>query len=126
MWWLVLISALRTYYIYILKCSDGSYYTGVTNNVYFRVEQHRLGTDPKSYTYSRRLVELVYVDATDDIGGAIFREKQIKGWSRKKKEALIRHQDSLLPQLSKRYTPQKPDYIPKCKYGSLSGSRTSP
>jgi hypothetical protein len=58
----------------------------------------------------------VYVDVTDDIGGAIFREKQLKGWSRKKKEALIRQQEYLLPGLSKRHSPQPFEYKPKKKY----------
>ena len=77
------------YYIYIVKCSDGSYYTGVTNNVQRRIGEHEAGIDSKCYTYKRRPIELVYTEYFFDVRYAIDREKQIKRWSRKKKEALI-------------------------------------
>ena len=77
------------YYTYIVKCSDGSYYTGVTNNLQRRINEHESGLDPKCYTYKRRPIELVYSEYFFDIRYAIDREKQIKRWSRKKKEALI-------------------------------------
>jgi putative endonuclease len=80
----------KEYCVYMLKCSDGSYYTGVTSNLEERMMKHVNGWDPKSYTYSRRPVELVYTDSCDDVNQAIAWEKQIQGWSRKKKEALIK------------------------------------
>jgi len=83
------MSKLHRYYVYILKCADGSYYTGVTNNIELRFAQHNEGTDTKSYTYSRRPVELVFANAFKYIDQAIAFEKQVKGWSRKKKEAII-------------------------------------
>lgn len=80
---------MREYFVYILKCSDGSYYTGVTNNYEKRLLDHQNGLNPKAYTYRRRPVTLMYVAMFEDIHDAITAEKHIKGWSRKKKEALI-------------------------------------
>ena len=77
------------YYVYIVKCSDGSYYTGVTNNLQRRISEHDAGIDIECYTFKRRPVELVYSAYFFDVRYAIDREKQIKRWSRKKKEALI-------------------------------------
>ena len=89
------------YYTYILKCSNEKYYTGVTNNLEKRIWEHQPGSNPKCYTYSRRPVELVYSESFPEIIYAIMREKQIKGWNRKKKEALISGDFSKLPDLSK-------------------------
>ena len=77
------------FYFYILKCADDSYYTGVTNDIDFRLKQHNEGIDKKSYTFSRRPLELVFANDFKYIDKAIAFEKQIKGWSRKKKEAII-------------------------------------
>ena len=81
---------MREYYVYILRCCDDSYYTGVTNNVEVRVLEHQQGDDPAAYTYNRRPLELVYVQEFREINDAIAAEKQIKGWTRAKKEALIK------------------------------------
>lgn len=96
-----MIRSLTSYYVYIVMCSDKSYYTGVTNNVDGRVWEHNNSEDQKSYTYSRRPVDLMFIEVWEDIDGAIAREKQLKGWSRKKKEALIYGKDNDLPRLSK-------------------------
>ena len=77
------------FYVYILKCSDNSFYTGVTNNIELRFQQHEQGIDSSAYTYSRRPLELVFLNTFKYIDKAIAFEKQIKGWSRKKKEAII-------------------------------------
>ena len=90
------------YFIYILQCSDNSYYTGVTRNVEKRVYEHQEGLDKNSYTHSRRPVKLIYTQDFRKPLDAIEREKQIKGWSRKKKEALISGNFSNLEKLSKR------------------------
>jgi len=81
---------MKYYYVYILKCSDESYYIGVTNDIERRLDEHRMGINKASYTYSRRPVNLVYHEYFMDINEAIDFEKQIKGWSRAKKEALIK------------------------------------
>jgi putative endonuclease len=51
---------MKAYYVYILLCRDGSYYTGVTNNLEVRFVQHQEGHDPKAYTYKRRPLKLVF------------------------------------------------------------------
>ncbi|MEI8230487.1 MAG: GIY-YIG nuclease family protein [Candidatus Peregrinibacteria bacterium] len=91
---------MKDYYVYILLCADGSYYTGVTNDYERRVAEHQSGSDPKSYTHRRRPVKLVYVGIFGDINEAISWEKRVKGWTRRKKEALIRRDFEALPSLS--------------------------
>ncbi len=88
-------------YVYILECSDSSYYTGVTNNLDRRIAEHNEGTNPKAYTYRRRPVKLVYSSGFTDPYQAFEFEKQIKGWSRNKKKALIDENWDLLVKLSK-------------------------
>ncbi len=77
------------YYVYILKCADGKYYTGVTNNLERRLVEHNEGINKNSYTYTRRPLQLVYKVNFVSPEEAIKWEKKIKDWSRKKKEALI-------------------------------------
>ena len=79
-----------SYYVYILKCSDGSYYTGSASDLSYRVWEHQEGVEPSSYTFSRRPVELVWSEETATRLEALNHERQIKGWSRAKKDALIR------------------------------------
>jgi putative endonuclease len=79
------------YIVYILECSDGSYYTGSTNDIAKRLWQHEQGVESSSYTYSRRPVKLVWTsEQVEHYYNALRWERQIKGWSRAKKEALIR------------------------------------
>jgi predicted GIY-YIG superfamily endonuclease len=75
-------------YMYILKCCDGSYYTGSTNDLERRLHQHQSGMGA-NYTRKKLPVELVYFEEYERIDYAFYREKQVQGWSRKKKEALI-------------------------------------
>lgn len=91
---------MKTYYVYILKCNDKSYYTGITNNLAKRVVDHQSGVNINCYTYSRRPVQLHYYEYCYDVRQAIAREKQIKTWSRKKKEALIQENWSQLKKSS--------------------------
>jgi putative endonuclease len=76
--------------VYIVKCSDESYYTGLTNDLERRIAEHNSGNDPEAYTFSRRPVELVFAYGFQEKNLAIQFEKKIKGWSRAKKEALIK------------------------------------
>ena len=76
------------YYVYILRCSDGSYYTGHTDNLESRLVAHQSGAI-KGYTFTRRPVTLVFTDQFPSRQEAFERERQIKGWSKAKKEALI-------------------------------------
>ena len=93
---------MKTYCVYILSCSDGSYYTGVTSNLAQRLEDHQCKKHLHSYTSSRLPVELVYYCTFTEITIAIATEKQIKKWSRAKKEALINEEYVLLPNLAKK------------------------
>ena len=74
-------------YTYILECSDGSYYTGSTNDIEYRLAQHQ-NWEGANHTQKRLPVKLVYVETFLSIQEAFEREKQIQGWNRKKKEAL--------------------------------------
>ncbi|MBB5703110.1 putative endonuclease [Ochrobactrum daejeonense] len=88
--------------VYILRCADGSYYTGLTKqDIEARLWEHNEGIY-ESYTKMRRPVELVFTETYDRIVDAIARERQIKGWSRAKKEALIAMDYERLPELAKR------------------------
>ena len=78
------------YWVYIVRCSDDKLYTGVTNNLNLRIEQHNCGMNKSCFTFCRRPVFLEYSRYFTEIKSAIAFEKQIKGWSRKKKEALIK------------------------------------
>jgi putative endonuclease len=78
---------MRTYYVYILASRSRSLYIGVTNNLVRRLRTHRDGQVHTTAKY--RIVRLVYVETTGDVRAAIAREKQLKGWLRKKKLALI-------------------------------------
>jgi putative endonuclease len=89
-------------YMYILKCSNDLYYVGSTNNLDLRIQQHKLG-EGANFTRKHLPVELVYFEEYDRIDEAFRREKQVQGWSRKKKEALISGEFGKLPELSKNY-----------------------
>lgn len=87
--------------MYILKCSDNSYYVGSTTNLTLRIEEHNHG-EGAEYTKRRLPVELVYFEECKNIKDAFLREKQVQGWSRKKREALINKEYNKLPELSKK------------------------
>jgi len=89
-------------YVYILECSDGSYYTGSTKDIIARLELHQKGHG-SNHTKKRLPVSLIYLEVFTRIDEAFYREKQIQGWSRKKKEALIHGNCNQLPELSKAY-----------------------
>lgn len=87
-------------YMYILKCSDGSYYTGSTRELEKRVMEHNSGLGA-NYTRKHRPVELVYLEEFQRVDDAFAREKQVQGWSRAKKEALIQGRFDRLTDLSR-------------------------
>ena len=80
---------MKYYFVYILKCSDDSFYTGVANNMERRLYEHQNGENPQAFTHNKSPVKLVFCEEYLDINQAIAFEKQIKGWTRKKKEAII-------------------------------------
>ena len=95
---------MKLYIVYILECNDNSYYVGMTSNLEERLQQHNLGKFPDAYTYKRRPVELKWLEEFTDPNLAMDLERQLKGWSRKKKEALILNDWDKLVKLSRNYT----------------------
>ena len=94
-------------FVYILRCADGSYYVGSTRaNVEERLAQHQSGIFD-GYTARRRPVTLVFAEEFERITDAIAAERQVKGWRRDKKEALIRRDWAALPALSWGWTKNK-------------------
>jgi len=83
---------MREYYVYIMTNHSGTLYTGVTNDLTRRVNEHNMQVG-SSFTKKYRMGKLLYFEQTDDILSAIEREKQIKGWIRSKKLALIKSKD---------------------------------
>lgn len=104
-------------FMYILECADGSYYTGSTIDLELRFKQHQNG-EGANHTKKRLPVELVYYEEFERIDKAFYREKQVQGWSRKKKEALIKGEYKDLPDLSLAYRDKE-------TLASTSASRTS-
>jgi putative endonuclease len=93
---------MKIYYVYILKCNDESYYTGFTSNLEERINQHNEGKYIDSYTYERRPVDLVFYCEFTNVEMAIETEKQLKKWSRAKKEVIINNEFEKLPNLAKK------------------------
>jgi len=91
-------------HVYILKCSDGSYYVGSTWDLERRLAEHNAGTGA-AYTRRRRPVTLMWAQEHDRVETAFALEKQIQGWSRAKREALIEGRLGDLPGLSRSRTP---------------------
>lgn len=90
--------------MYILECADGSYYVGSTRDLDYRVWLHDIG-EGATYTRKRRPVKLVYCEEFVSVAEAFAREKQVQGWSRAKRRALIEYRGEALPDLSrKRFT----------------------
>ncbi|HEY2642454.1 MAG TPA: GIY-YIG nuclease family protein [Galbitalea sp.] len=92
---------------YILKCSDDSYYVGSCRNLEHRVWQHSTGLGSK-YTSKRIPVVLVFAHEFDNVGEAYAFEKQIQGWSRAKREALMAQDFNEIRRLSKKKFTQVP------------------
>lgn len=92
-------------WLYILRCSDDSYYVGSTTYLEARIEQHRTGRGAE-YTKRRLPVELVFTHETELPSEAFALEKRIQGWSRAKREALIRGDFAALPALASRDRPR--------------------
>jgi len=92
-------------YVYMLRCADASYYVGSAtgNDLTRRIQEHQVGAY-RGYTFKRRPVQLVWSEHFDRIIDAIAVERQLKGWSRAKKEALIRGDWDSIKTLAQRRT----------------------
>jgi putative endonuclease len=88
-------------YMYILRCSDGSYYTGSTVDIELRLAQHQEGLGAE-YTKHRRPVTIAFAQWHERVDDAFESEKRVQGWSRAKKEALMRGDDAVIQRLSRR------------------------
>jgi len=86
-------------YVYMLVCSDGSFYVGSTRDLAARLHQHQTGLGA-TYTRERLPVRLVWHEEHEHIGAAFAREKQIQNWSRAKRVALIQQRYGDLPELA--------------------------
>lgn len=95
-------------FVYMLQCADGSYYVGSarSDDLTRRIAEHETGAY-RGYTYKRRPVRLVWSESFDRITDAIAAERKIKGWSRAKKEALIRTDWAEIKRLAKRRSGQR-------------------
>ena len=91
---------MRPFYVYLLRCWDGSYYAGHTDDIDRRVAEHLAGVKG-GYTCTRRPVRLVWLCEMPARADAIERERQIKGWTRAKKEALARDDWERMHELAK-------------------------
>jgi len=92
---------MNTFWVYILKCADDSYYVGHTDNIEKRIAEHRC-KKYSGYTSKRLPVKLVYSCSFNTRNQAFEAEQKIKGWSRRKKEALITKDWNLLKKLAKK------------------------
>ena len=93
---------MKIYYVYILLCSDNTFYVGITSNLSQRMSRHKSGFYPNCYTFKRRPVELKYYCEFTNVEMAIDCEKQLKKWSKAKKDALINSEFKLLTELAKK------------------------
>ena len=98
---------MMEYHVYMLRCSDGKFYVGVTADIAHRIDEHQNGKHKTAFTYTRRPVTLVYSALFQDIWEAIHWEKTLKPWSKKKKEALIQNNEALLKLHAKKSFPRR-------------------
>ncbi len=99
------------FWVYILRCADGSYYTGHTDNLEKRIAEHHAGAINSCYTFKRRPLELAFSQDFPTREEALASEQQIKGWSRKKKEAMMRGDWAEVSRLAKSITPVRPELV---------------
>ena len=95
---------LMSFWVYVLRCADGSYYTGHTDDLDCRMAQHEQGAIASCYTCKRRPVVLAFSQTFETREEALSSERQIKGWSRRKKEAMMRGDWLEVSRLSKAST----------------------
>ena len=93
---------MKVIFVYILECSDKSYYIGLTGNLKRRYQEHNNSKYPNSYTSYRLPVKILYFERYDSFYNAFKRERQLKGWSRLKKEMLMNYQFKFLSIISKK------------------------
>ena len=110
-------SFMKLYYVYILKCSDGLNYTGITNNISRRFEEHQTGLNKNCFTFKRRPLKLIFKQEFNAINQAIYFEKKIKNWSGKKKIALADGDFDMIQILAECRNTSHSKYNPETKIG---------
>lgn len=100
---------MKPFYVYMLQCSDGSYYCGQTDSIEHRMQQHSAGEI--GYTSTRKPVHLVWQGEFETREQAIAFEQRIKGWSRAKKEALIAGDWERIQELARSKQPVRPELV---------------
>ena len=104
---------MKRYYVYILMCSDELLYTGMTNDLERRFNEHEKGLNKNCFTFKRRPLELIFSQEFKDVEQAIYFEKKIKKWSSKKKLALANGDYNMLEILSECRNATHYKYKPK-------------
>ncbi len=99
------------FWVYILRCADGSYYTGHTENLDKRIGEHTTGAIASCYTFKRHPLQLIFSQDFPTREEALASEQQIKGWSRKKKEAMIHGDWAEVSRLAKSHRPARPEPV---------------
>lgn len=89
LWGLPMVKIRKPWFVYLVRCADGSIYTGISDDVDARLEKHNKGRGAR-YTAQRRPVSLLHTEKHPDQGSAMRRERQIKTWAKSKKEELAR------------------------------------
>jgi predicted GIY-YIG superfamily endonuclease len=122
------------FWVYILRCSDASYYTGHTDDIDQRIAQHDTGAIPTCFTFKRRPLTMVFTQEFVTREEALVAEQRIKGWSRKKKEAMIQGDWAKVSRLAMNHqgteaTSVRPELVggrepSKCVHGSTGSPRT--
>lgn len=110
---------MHPFFVYLLRCSDSSYYCGQTDDIASRLQQHVAGEI--GYTSTRKPVELVWQGEFEAREGAIAFEQQIKGWSRAKKEALMAGDWPRIQQLAKSKNTARPEPFDGLRTGLVEG-----
>ena len=106
---------MKLYYVYILKCTDNLTYTGITNDISRRFEEHQSGLNNNCFTFKRRPLELIFQQEFNNVEQAIYFEKKIKNWSAKKKYALANGEFDMLQILSECRNATHSKYNPNTK-----------
>ena len=119
------------FWVYILRCADASYYTGHTDNLEKRIGEHTAGAIASCYTFKRRPLELVFSQDFTTREEALASEQRIKGWSRKKKEAMMRGDWTEVSRLARSAHPEssapvRPDPLSTVRPDPLSTVRPEP
>ncbi len=106
---------MKTYYVYILQCSDNLLYTGITNTLERRLDEHNKDLNKSCFTYKRRPLKLIFSEAFNEVEQAIYFENKIKKWSAKKKLALANGEFDMLQILAECRNATHSKYKPETK-----------